>query len=115
MKLIFSLGAFLALFYLSEATYNPPKVKVYSQNPGKFDAANKLICHVTDFHPPDISISLLRNGQEIDSEQSDLAFSKNWQFHLSYHTQFTPISGDEYSCRVTHNQRTNTFLWDPKM
>ncbi|KAM8883483.1 beta-2-microglobulin [Synchiropus picturatus] len=115
MKVIFGFGALLALICLSEAKYNPPKVKVYSLYPGKFDVPNKIICHVTDFHPPDISISLLKNGQEMESEQSDLAFRNNWQFHLSYYAPFTPSSTDEYSCRVNHNQRTNTYQWDPKM
>uniref|UniRef100_A0A4W5LQE5 Beta-2-microglobulin n=1 Tax=Hucho hucho TaxID=62062 RepID=A0A4W5LQE5_9TELE len=61
----------------------PPKVQVYSRNPGEYGKDNTLICHVSGFHPPDISIQLLKNGVEIpDAKQTDLAFEQGWQFHL---------------------------------
>ncbi|KAG5267240.1 hypothetical protein AALO_G00219540 [Alosa alosa] len=69
---------FAILFYLGSCALGkqfPPKVQVYSRNPGKLGEKNTLICHVSDFHPPDITITLLRNGVEIpDANQTDLAF-----------------------------------------
>ncbi|WP_205684497.1 hypothetical protein, partial [Acinetobacter baumannii] len=58
--------AVIAAFYCAvEAKYSPPKTQVYSRNPGEYGKENVLICHVSDFHPPDITITLLKNGVEI--------------------------------------------------
>uniref|UniRef100_A0A6Q2Z0K5 Immunoglobulin C1-set domain-containing protein n=1 Tax=Esox lucius TaxID=8010 RepID=A0A6Q2Z0K5_ESOLU len=63
MKIILSILA-LGLFYATvESKESPPKVQVYSRNPGNFGEKNVLICHVSGFHPPDISIQLLKNEE----------------------------------------------------
>lgn len=81
----------------------PPKVQVYSRNPGTRGLSNKLICHVSGFHPPDISIQLLENGEEMPgATQTDLAFEQSWQFHLTRSVPFTPTEDRQYSCRVKH-------------
>uniref|UniRef100_A0AAY5L4Y2 Beta-2-microglobulin n=1 Tax=Esox lucius TaxID=8010 RepID=A0AAY5L4Y2_ESOLU len=90
----------------------PPKVQVYSRNPGNFGEKNVLICHVSGFHPPDISIQLLKNGKEIpNSNQTDLAFEQGWQFHLTKSVFFTPAAEEEYSCRVRHLKNLKTYTW----
>ncbi len=90
-----------------------PKVQVYSRNPGEYGKKNTLICYVSGFHPPDITIKLLKNGQEIDgSHQTDLAFEQGWQFHLTKYVDFTPQAGEEYTCRVRHmNNIEKSFTW----
>uniref|UniRef100_A0A8K9WQJ5 Beta-2-microglobulin n=2 Tax=Salmoninae TaxID=504568 RepID=A0A8K9WQJ5_ONCMY len=94
----------------------PPKVQVYSRNPGNFGDKNTLICHVSGFHPPDISIQLLKNGVEIpDAKQTDLAFEQGWQFHLTKSVGFTPASGEEYTCRVRHLKNLKTYTWEADM
>ncbi|XP_068163420.1 beta-2-microglobulin-like isoform X2 [Antennarius striatus] len=96
--------------------FTPPKVQVYSFNPGKYGMQNTLICHVSGFHPPDIDIQLMKNGKEVrDSQLTDLAFIKNWQFHLNKRVDFTPERGDYYSCRVTHGFHQKDFAWEPNM
>lgn len=90
----------------------PPKVQVYSSKPGEFGKENTLICHVNDFHPPDINIQLLKDGVEIpNAAQTDLAFETGWHFHLTRSVAFTPQKEQKYSCRVTHGTTTKDYAW----
>nr|KAF6483214.1 beta-2-microglobulin [Rousettus aegyptiacus] len=90
--------ALFALLFLSGLDGEPrtPKVQVYSR------------------HPAQIEIDLLKNGQKMKAEQSDLSFSKDWSFYLLVHTDFTPSAVDEYSCRVNHSSiaKPHTVKWD---
>ncbi|XP_036376041.1 beta-2-microglobulin-like [Megalops cyprinoides] len=105
----------VALFGVNAKT-SPPKVQVYSRNPGEFGKSNTLICHVSGFHPPDISITLLKDGVEIPkAKQTDLAFEQSWQFHLTKSVPFTPEKGETYSCKVRHMQDTKNYNWEPDM
>ncbi|XP_050973087.1 beta-2-microglobulin, like [Labeo rohita] len=93
-----------------------PKVQVYSRNPGEYGKPNVLICYVSGFHPPDITIELLKNGQEIPgSHQTDLAFEQGWQFHLTKFVDFNPQVGEVYTCRVRHMTNTKSYTWEPDM
>ncbi|XP_051810576.1 beta-2-microglobulin isoform X2 [Acanthochromis polyacanthus] len=108
----------LAAFYCAvESKYTPPKVQVYSRDPGEFGKANTLICHVSNFHPPAISIQLMKDGVEIpDALQTDLAFKKNWHFHLTRNVAFTPQDGTKYTCKVTHGEKAAVdYIWESKM
>lgn len=91
-----------------------PKVQVYSRHPAENGKPNYLNCYVYGFHPPQIEIDLLKNGQKMKAEQSDLSFSKDWSFYLLVHTDFTPSAVDEYSCRVNHSSiaKPHTVKWD---
>ncbi|KAB5567802.1 hypothetical protein PHYPO_G00237040 [Pangasianodon hypophthalmus] len=61
MKVLLSFVV-LAVFSASAfAKESSPKIQVYSRNPGEYGKENTLICHVSDFHPPDIEIKLLKN------------------------------------------------------
>lgn len=89
-----------------------PKVQVYSRNPGKFGSENILICHVSGFHPPDITIQLMKDEQELPhAQQTDLAFKQDWHFHLTKNVAFTPQDGEKYSCKVTHGQKVSHYAW----
>ena len=89
-----------------------PKVQVYSRTPGEFGKANILICHVSGFYPPEITIKLLKNGQEIPgASQTDLAFEENWHYHLTKHVPFTPVSGERFACKVTHMKNPVDYSW----
>ncbi|XP_020756418.1 beta-2-microglobulin-like [Odocoileus virginianus] len=96
--------ALLGLLSLSglDAILRAPKIQVYSRHPPEDGKPNYLNCYVSGFHPPQIEIELLKNGEKMKSEQSDLSFSKDWSFYLLSHAEFTPNSQDRYSCRVTH-------------
>ncbi|XP_027427972.1 beta-2-microglobulin [Zalophus californianus] len=95
---------FVGLLSLSSlhAVQYAPKIQVYSRHPAENGKPNFLNCYVSGFHPPEIEIELLKNGEKMKAEQSDLSFSKDWTFYLLVHTEFTPNGQDEFSCRVKH-------------
>ncbi|CAG5865917.1 unnamed protein product, partial [Menidia menidia] len=106
--------AVLVLFLMDPlvAKEAAPKVQVYSRGPGHYGKDNTLICHVSGFHPPEISIELLKDGQEIPgSKQTDLAFEESWHYHLTKHVPFTPMSGENFVCRVTHMGKKKEYTW----
>ncbi|XP_049329297.1 beta-2-microglobulin [Astyanax mexicanus] len=117
MKLLLSFVVACFLYISAEAKESPPKVQVYSYSTGEFGKPNHLICHVSEFHPPDINIELLRNGVVItEAKQTDLAFEQGWKFHLTKSVPFTPQKNEEYACRVTHMQKApQKYSWDPDM
>ncbi|XP_051912220.1 beta-2-microglobulin [Hippocampus zosterae] len=106
-----------AVYWKVDSKIQSPMVQVYSHKPGKFGEPNILICHVSQFHPPDITIQLFKNGKEmVDAIEADLSFGKNWHFHLTKHAPFTPMRDDKYICKVTHSSDPPKFIdWDPSM
>ncbi|CAL1567290.1 unnamed protein product [Knipowitschia caucasica] len=97
-------------------TRRPPKVQLYSREPGQMGEDNTLICRVSHFHPPDISLSLRgEDGLLPDSVQTDLAFGQDWHFHLTRSAPFRPQEGKQYTCRVEHGGKLTEVVWDPNM
>lgn len=89
-----------------------PKVQVYSEKRGELSQDNILVCRVSNFHPPDITIQLMKDGVELDhAKQTDLSFKQDWHFHLTRHVSFTPMTGEKYSCKVTHGQTAAEYAW----
>ncbi|NP_001121090.1 beta-2-microglobulin isoform X1 [Ornithorhynchus anatinus] len=97
-----------------EAITSSPKIQVYSRHPAQIGESNNLNCYVSSFHPPQISIRLLKNGQEMPGvEMSDLSFSNDWTFHRLVHTVFTPSNQDTFECEVVHEGVKKTVKWEP--
>ncbi|KAF3704863.1 Beta-2-microglobulin Precursor [Channa argus] len=116
MKLLLWMAALLAVYFSVEAKYSPPKVQVYSRDPGEYGKDNTFICHASKFHPPDIKIQLLKNDVEIPgAKQTDLAFKDDWHFVLTRSVNFRPEKGDKFICRVTHGQTVKDYVWEPNM
>ncbi|KAG5267241.1 hypothetical protein AALO_G00219550 [Alosa alosa] len=118
MKAAFFALVFALIAVMAHGKISKPKVQVYSRNPGKLDDTNEntLICHVSGFHPPDITITLLKDGVEIpNAQQTDLAFESGWQFHLTKHVKFQPKKGESYVCKVRHMAETKSYFWEPDM
>lgn len=116
MRGLVSFALLCVLYVTVQGKVSPPKIQVYSHFPGEYGKANTLICYVSGFHPPDISIELLKNGQVIsDAQQTDLAFEKGWQFHLTKSASFTPEKSDKFTCRVRHMTDTKTIEYEPNM
>ncbi|XP_054480402.1 beta-2-microglobulin-like [Anoplopoma fimbria] len=116
MMLGYCLAALLAVCFAQDAMHTPPKVQVYSHKPGEYGKENTLICRVSGFHPPDITIELMKNDMEIpEAQQTDLAFKKGWHFHLTKNVAFTPNREDRYSCKVTHGTTVNNYAWEANM
>lgn len=119
MKVLVSCLALVALYCAvvdAKTARRAPKVQLYSRNPDEFGRENTLICHVSQFHPPDITIQLLQDGVELSgSEQTDLAFKPDWQFHLTRSVRFTPQAGTKFTCKVDHGGKVTDYNWDPNM
>lgn len=89
-------------------------MQVYTRNPPENGVANYLNCYVSQFHPPQIEIELLKNGKKMEKvEYSDLSFSRDWTFYQLAHAPFTPTPTDTYECRVTHItfKEPKTYKW----
>ncbi|XP_030646082.1 beta-2-microglobulin, like [Chanos chanos] len=116
MKSLLSVAVLVAVLACCYAKVSHPKVQIYSRNPGEYGKDNTLICHVSGFHPPDITIELLKDGQPIGgAKQTDLAFEQGWDFHLTKHAPFKPQQGEQYTCKVTHMKSTNSYTWEADM
>ncbi|XP_063761302.1 beta-2-microglobulin-like [Eleginops maclovinus] len=116
MKIILGVLVGLLCVLPSKAKESAPKVQFYSRDPGYVGKENTLICHVSGFHPPELSIKVLRNGFELpESKQSDLAFEENWHYHLTKHVPFTPSPSDTYTCIVTHLGTPKEYTWETDM
>lgn len=100
------------LFSPLHLTVAPPEVKLYTHLPGEYGHKNTLICHVNNFYPPDIAIQLMKEGVElVSASQTDLAFKKDWHFHLTKDVAFTPEAGEQYFCMVTHGNKVTKYIW----
>uniref|UniRef100_A0A3Q0RBV0 Beta-2-microglobulin n=1 Tax=Amphilophus citrinellus TaxID=61819 RepID=A0A3Q0RBV0_AMPCI len=117
MKAALCLAVIAVIYCTVESKYSAPKVMVYSRNPGEYGKDNVIICHVSGFHPPDITITLLKNGVEIpNAKQTDLVFKQDWHFHLTKHASFTPREGESYTCKVTHgSHEPKIYKWESNM
>ncbi|XP_023151803.1 beta-2-microglobulin-like [Amphiprion ocellaris] len=101
---------------LSVAKDAPPEVQVYTRTRSEVGKENTLICHVKGFHPPEITIDLLKNGVSMtNSKQTDLAFDETWNYHLTKHVRFTPNKGERFACNVTHLGKSRMYDWDGDM
>uniref|UniRef100_A0A1A7YUC4 Beta-2-microglobulin n=1 Tax=Iconisemion striatum TaxID=60296 RepID=A0A1A7YUC4_9TELE len=116
MNFALAVAALVAFCCSVDAINSPPKVQVYSRDPGEFGKDNTLICHVSNFHPPDITIELLKGDDVIPGAvQTDLAFKQDWHFHLTKSVVFKPSDGEKYTCRVTHGSKAKDYTWEPNM
>jgi len=116
MKIEFCAVAVALLLCSVESKESVPKVQVYSSSPAKYGEANTLICLVTAFHPPEITIQLLKDGVPLaNANQTDLSFDKTWQFHLSKFADISPAKEEKYTCEVNHIGKKTVHAWDPNM
>ncbi|OXB81945.1 UNVERIFIED_CONTAM: hypothetical protein H355_004028, partial [Colinus virginianus] len=92
-----------------------PKVQVYSRYPASVGTKNVLNCFVAGFHPPKITITLLKDGVPMEGVQySDMSFNDDWSFQRLVYVDFIPSSNAEYTCRVEHEtfKEPQIFKWD---
>nr|XP_057922583.1 beta-2-microglobulin-like [Doryrhamphus excisus] len=117
MRLLAISATVLAVCWMVDSKFSSPKVQVYSHKPARLGEENTVICHVSEFHPPDINIQLFKNGVEIrEAVQTDLSFKKNWHFHLTKHIDIIPAEGDKYFCKVIHGMELGKdYDWEPNM
>ncbi|MCC4740984.1 hypothetical protein LL989_10290, partial [Streptococcus agalactiae] len=105
----------VALLGLGKAN-EAPKVEVYSRKIAALGQKNTLNCFVSGFHPPQIDITLLENGEPMEGVQyADMSFDDKWFFQRLVYVPFTPQKGSTYECRVAHStfREPQSFRWDP--
>lgn len=106
----------VALLGLAQADLTP-KVQVYSRFPASAGTKNVLNCFAAGFHPPKISITLMKDGVPMEGAQySDMSFNDDWTFQRLVHADFTPSSGSTYACKVEHEtlKEPQVYKWDPE-
>ncbi|XP_076216974.1 HLA class II histocompatibility antigen, DR alpha chain-like [Aptenodytes patagonicus] len=103
----------------SQATIVPPEVTVFPEDPVELGDPNVLICYVDKFWPSMISITWLRNGQEVMDGVFETVFypREDHSFRKFSYLPFIPTRGDYYDCRVKHEGLSGALLkhWEPQV
>ncbi|KAM6100779.1 LOW QUALITY PROTEIN: HLA class II histocompatibility antigen, DR alpha chain-like [Pterocles gutturalis] len=88
----------------SQGTIVPPEVMVFPKRRVELGDPNILICYVDKFWPSVISITWLRNGQEVKDGVLETVFYRGQErtFRKFSYLPFIPTRGDYYDCRVEH-------------
>ncbi|XP_015263284.1 PREDICTED: mamu class II histocompatibility antigen, DR alpha chain-like [Gekko japonicus] len=96
----------------------PPKVTLYPEKPVELGEPNVLVCLADGFLPPVISLTWVKNGQEVkDTEETDFYPNKDHSFRKFSYLTFVPNAEDIYYCRVEHwgLAQPLTKEWNPNM
>uniref|UniRef100_A0A8C1GPT4 Si:busm1-194e12.11 n=1 Tax=Cyprinus carpio TaxID=7962 RepID=A0A8C1GPT4_CYPCA len=94
-----------------------PQTSIYLKDDVELGVQNTLICHVTGFYPPSLSISWTKNNANVteDISLSQYRPSDDGTFNIFSTLKFTPAEGDIYSCTVNHRAlqgQPQTKIWD---
>ncbi|NXF41790.1 DRA protein, partial [Nyctibius bracteatus] len=103
----------------SQGTIEPPEVTVFSKDPVELGDPNVLICYADKFWPSVITITWLRNGQEVTDGVFETVFYRGQDrtFRKFSYLPFIPTRGDYYDCRVEHEGLPSALLkhWEPQV
>ncbi|NXE85585.1 DRA protein, partial [Cochlearius cochlearius] len=103
----------------SQATTVPPEVTVFPKRQVELGDPNILICYVDKFWPSIISITWLKNGQEVrDGVLESIFYPRDDNsFRKFSYLPFIPTRGDYYDCRVEHEGLRTALLkhWEPQV
>nr|AGY56032.1 beta2-microglobuin [Andrias davidianus] len=107
----------LLVVHLSQADLRPPEVKVYSRLPAEVGKPNTLICYCEKFYPPNIEVTLLKNGEVMEGTMAkDMSFDQDWTYYFMKYSNFIYNPGDKLDCKVAHNgMKATVHTWDPKL
>ncbi|NWH69797.1 DRA protein, partial [Piaya cayana] len=88
----------------SQGTIAPPEVTVFAKHPVALGDPNVLICYADKFWPSVISISWLKNGQEVKEGVFETVFypRDDHGFRKFSYLTFIPTRGESYDCQVEH-------------
>uniref|UniRef100_A0A674JZ62 Ig-like domain-containing protein n=1 Tax=Terrapene triunguis TaxID=2587831 RepID=A0A674JZ62_9SAUR len=95
----------------TQAENVPPEVTVFPRGPVELGEPNILICFVDKFSPPVLSVTWLKNGQEVTGGvyETDFYPRQDNSFRKFSYLPFVPSQGDFYDCRVEHGGLPETF------
>uniref|UniRef100_A0A8D0FLB8 Ig-like domain-containing protein n=1 Tax=Strix occidentalis caurina TaxID=311401 RepID=A0A8D0FLB8_STROC len=103
----------------SRANIAPPDMTVFSEDPVELGDPNVLICYVDNFWPPVLSITWLKNGQQVTEGVLETVFyrGRDRTFRKFSYLPFIPSRGDQYDCRVGHEGLPTPILrhWEPQV
>ncbi|XP_032630908.2 HLA class II histocompatibility antigen, DR alpha chain-like [Chelonoidis abingdonii] len=90
----------------------PPEVTVFPEDPVELGEPNVLICFVDKFSPPAVSVTWLKNGQEVTEGvyETDFYPRQDNSFRKFSYLPFVPSQGDFYDCRVEHGGLPESFM-----
>ncbi|KAI4892190.1 hypothetical protein NFI96_029331 [Prochilodus magdalenae] len=96
-----------------------PQCSVYPKHKVQLGFENTLICHITGFYPPHVSVSWTRNNVNLTDDVSNSRYhlTNDGTFSLVSRLSFTPAEGDIYTCTVGHSSlgRPLTKTWDVQL
>ncbi|NXW11446.1 DRA protein, partial [Fregetta grallaria] len=103
----------------SQETTVSPEVTVFTEDPVELGDPNVLICYVDKFWPSVISITWLKNGEEVTVGVLETIFypREDQSFRKFSYLPFIPTRGDYYDCRVEHEGLPTALLkhWEPQV
>nr|AJG01867.1 DBA1 [Nipponia nippon]AJG01869.1 DBA2 [Nipponia nippon]AJG01871.1 DBA3 [Nipponia nippon]AJG01893.1 DBA1 [Nipponia nippon]AJG01894.1 DBA2 [Nipponia nippon] len=104
---------------VSQSPFVPPEVTVFPKRQVELGDPNVLTCYVDKFWPSVISITWLRNGQEVTDGVLETIFypRDDNSFRKFSYLPFIPARGDYYDCRVEHEGLPTALLkhWEPQV
>ncbi|XP_062383712.1 H-2 class II histocompatibility antigen, A-Q alpha chain-like [Sardina pilchardus] len=94
----------------------PPVSAVYSSEEVLLGFENTLVCYITRFYPPQITIRWMRNDKNVTQgvSLSQIYINNDGSFNQFSTLKFIPKKGDMYSCTVEHSALDEplTREWD---
>ncbi|XP_010174850.2 RLA class II histocompatibility antigen, DP alpha-1 chain-like, partial [Antrostomus carolinensis] len=95
------------------------EVTVFPKHRVELEDPNVLICYVDKFWPSVITITWLKNGQEVTDGVLETVFypGRDLTFRKFSYLPFIPTRGDYYDCRVEHWGLPTALLrhWEPQL
>ncbi|XP_041635417.1 RLA class II histocompatibility antigen, DP alpha-1 chain-like [Cheilinus undulatus] len=101
-----------------EQRVEPSTPMVYPRDELEMGKNNSLVCHVTGFYPPPVTIYWKKNGENVTEgiTYNVPLFNRDSTFHQFSKLEFIPQQGDVYSCSVRHMtlDQPKTRQWEMK-
>uniref|UniRef100_A0A674JED6 HLA class II histocompatibility antigen, DR alpha chain-like n=1 Tax=Terrapene triunguis TaxID=2587831 RepID=A0A674JED6_9SAUR len=114
-----NLESLIKSFNHTRAQNVPPEVTVFPEDPVELGEPNVLICFVDKFSPPVLSVTWLKNGQEVTGGvyETDFYPRQDNSFRKFSYLPFLPSQGDFYDCRVEHGGLPEPFMkhWEAQV
>ncbi|NWU98569.1 DRA protein, partial [Upupa epops] len=103
----------------SQGTIVPPEVTLFPKHQAELEKPNILTCYVDKFWPPIVSITWMKNGQEVtDGVLQTVYYPRNDNtFRMFSYLLFVPMQGDMFDCKVEHWGLPNAIWknWEPSL
>nr|XP_055024258.1 H-2 class II histocompatibility antigen, A-K alpha chain-like [Misgurnus anguillicaudatus] len=100
----------------SSEQIEPPWSSVYTKQDAVLNVENTLICHVTAFFPPPVTITWTKNNLNVTDGTTLSRYypNKDGTINVFSRLSFIPVEGDIYSCTVEHKalEEPQTRIWE---